>query len=395
MKLAQRRTNSPKPLSRGYFYSHTRLPSPPGTASNCSPSKFLAVVLFLSLIALVFFQYQYSKYQHTPESKRILNYQLVGIKGQREFTRALFYAWKFRELHPKVEVRAFAIPDRQRFQEWFTKSRLEFNLPEQLSDHLVVFKNNKYLGGSFEFFGELKKFSFDVSRIRYPVSTRNQVPQQLRNKVNPDSIAPSSNLIPKVPLRSSLGDPEQLSDKRNENPEVAREDSDISDWHENSENRNQISESVTDDAFPIKAPLIITSSQDGYLPPQVELKNKVITGYRSGEGKKFTNYRPFASTLASQGWQFIGQAPLLASIILVQDQTSASLAMVKYPRALINNIGWGGQACLGGTKGAQLQCRVNRAQTDGCSYDTLGIQPPQKRLWIATECNEFFEKNVF
>ena len=89
------------------------------------------------------------------------------------------------------------------------------------------------------------------------------------------------------------------------------------------------------------------------LTPQVKLKNKIVTGYRASEGKKFTNYKPFAQALtnkpesanvngAYRNWRFVYQGPSLASIVLVQDLSSAKIASERNPKSLINNIGWGG-----------------------------------------------------
>jgi len=144
-----------------------------------------------------------------------------------------------------------------------------------------------------------------------------------------------------------------------------------------------------------------TAATAAHLPPplvaQTVLKNNIITGYTASAEKRFTNYRLFASALTApgtgpfRGWKFVYQGPAMASVTLVQDQLSAQLASVKNPRGLVNNIGWGGQSCLGGTKGAQIQCRTNRAQRDGCAYADLKVQPPQYRLWVQDECRLFFD----
>jgi hypothetical protein len=52
--------------------------------------------------------------------------------------------------------------------------------------------------------------------------------------------------------------------------------------------------------------------------------------------------------------------------------------------------GMPGQSCYGGTKGAQMRCRIELAEKHGCSYGSLGIQPPQYRMWFEDECTTFF-----
>ena len=39
-----------------------------------------------------------------------------------------------------------------------------------------------------------------------------------------------------------------------------------------------------------------------------------------------------------------------------------------------------------------MRCRIELAGRDGCSYDSLNVQPTQFRFWIPEECNQFFEQ---
>lgn len=120
-------------------------------------------------------------------------------------------------------------------------------------------------------------------------------------------------------------------------------------------------------------------------------KNKLlVTAFRKNPEKQMTNYRIFWQYLVGMDWKFKWRAPNLASVIIVQDQSSAAQAL-RYKNTIVNNIGMGGQSCYGGTKGAQLRCRMEIAARDGCSYDDLKIQPTQYRFWIEEECTAFFD----
>ncbi len=145
--------------------------------------------------------------------------------------------------------------------------------------------------------------------------------------------------------------------------------------------------------YPPTAKNFLSMYAENRLEPQFKLKpNKLYTTYRLAEGKHVTNHRPIASSLKDMGWGMMISAPLMASWILVMDQASAAYCLKRYKNALINNIGYGGQSCFGGSKGKQLSCRQELAKQHGCDYEALDIQPAQYRLWIREECHAFFDK---
>jgi len=141
-----------------------------------------------------------------------------------------------------------------------------------------------------------------------------------------------------------------------------------------------------------RAQAYLESSDLNKLPKQVRLRAKnFATTYRRTE-KRVTNYRPVIDSLRELGWSYMQMAPLLSTWILVQDQTTASFVLKRYQRAIINNIGYQGQSCFGGTKGYQLRCRSEFAEKYGCKYDDIGVQPPQYRLWMKEECRRYFDE---
>eukprot|EP00924_Labyrinthula_sp_SR-Ha-C_P009159 augustus_masked-scaffold_2-processed-gene-14.49-mRNA-1 protein AED:0.37 eAED:0.39 QI:0/-1/0/1/-1/1/1/0/890 len=137
----------------------------------------------------------------------------------------------------------------------------------------------------------------------------------------------------------------------------------------------------------------IVESKSLLITPQVNFnlrKKRVVTAYRKNKDKAMTNYKVLWQYLMSEkGYKFIGNAPAMGSYIFVQDQASAVQAL-KYKNAIVNNIGWGGQSCFGGTKGAQIRCRYELAEKHGCSFNELYITPPSYRLWVQDECEHFF-----
>jgi len=127
------------------------------------------------------------------------------------------------------------------------------------------------------------------------------------------------------------------------------------------------------------------------LPVQVILRPKnIVTTMRIQEGKKVTNHQAIISELRKMGYTLMFKAPLLANWIILQDQATATYVRRRYNRSIVNNIGYGGQSCFGGTKGYQLRCRSEFAAKAGCSFDSLGIQPAQYRLWEPEECTQYF-----
>ena len=155
------------------------------------------------------------------------------------------------------------------------------------------------------------------------------------------------------------------------------------------------SETGTSDTPPSPTTITFASKSSVSIPAtQIKFKNNVVTAYRQAEGKHVTNYRPWRKYLISLGYKFYWQAPGWASIIIVQDQYSANRAL-KNKNAIVNNIGYGGQSCYGGTKGFQIKCRSEFAAKHGCTYDSLRMQPPQYRMWIPNECRSFFDTECY
>jgi len=48
-------------------------------------------------------------------------------------------------------------------------------------------------------------------------------------------------------------------------------------------------------------------------------------------------------------------------------------------------------SCIGGTKGAQLRCKVALANKHGCEYSSIKVSPPQYNLREKADCERFFE----
>ncbi|GBG32757.1 Protein polyglycylase TTLL10 [Hondaea fermentalgiana] len=48
-------------------------------------------------------------------------------------------------------------------------------------------------------------------------------------------------------------------------------------------------------------------------------------------------------------------------------------------------------SCIGGTKGAQLRCKVALANKHGCEYSALKLSPPQYNLREKVDCERFFK----
>lgn len=57
---------------------------------------------------------------------------------------------------------------------------------------------------------------------------------------------------------------------------------------------------------PVKA---VVTSEIPELEAQVRLRNKIVTAYRSAEGKTVTNHKPSWQYLKSKGWKFLWNAP--------------------------------------------------------------------------------------
>eukprot|EP00516_Mucochytrium_quahogii_P007709 CAMPEP_0203755580 /NCGR_PEP_ID=MMETSP0098-20131031/9004_1 /ASSEMBLY_ACC=CAM_ASM_000208 /TAXON_ID=96639 /ORGANISM=" , Strain NY0313808BC1" /LENGTH=512 /DNA_ID=CAMNT_0050647107 /DNA_START=157 /DNA_END=1692 /DNA_ORIENTATION=+ len=55
----------------------------------------------------------------------------------------------------------------------------------------------------------------------------------------------------------------------------------------------------------------------------------------------------------------------------------------------VNLFGFG-SSCIGGGKATQLWCREQFALNDGCSFDDLGVQPPQWDMGVKDSCLKFF-----
>ncbi|CAK8985525.1 Protein polyglycylase TTLL10 (Tubulin--tyrosine ligase-like protein 10) [Durusdinium trenchii] len=277
-----------------------------------------------------------------------------------------------RELGPaKIESRVWNNPTKEAFKEWLRARKAEQQVPETHGSAPAVFSRTdagrEFVGGTTEL------------------------------------LAFARETFPSVDLSEELSSLEALNERQRHNKEdvadatavdtVVEEDDGVAETEERSEEAQAPGDSLNraDGDGDTRQPDFLAASPLNNLEPQVVLKpNKLYTTYRVGE-KHVTNYRPMMQFLKARGWQFMMSAPLRASWILVQDQKTAAAVLKKYRKAIINNIGYGGQSCFGGTKGTQLRCRVDFAKKFGCDFDDLHVQPPQYRLWLGDECHKFFD----
>lgn len=261
-------------------------------------------------------------------------YAVVGVKDDVDFIQTVAQAWRLEDLNPRAfTLRSFALPNLTTLHEWARAASLP--VADELGRaEVLVFRNNELIGntaGAIKL--DLKQAGLKWMLQRPHSSSSSVAQEQPSNQEDDDDAPPTATTLP---------------------------------------------------------PPLDNNEQD-LLPIQLELKSEIVTGYRVNPDKQFTNYKPFANHLVqAYHWQYMAQAPLPAGVVLVQDQTTAATVANKYPKALLNNIGWGGQSCLGGTKGTQLACRAAKALQDGCDYEQLQIQPNHYRLWVAEECHYFF-----
>jgi hypothetical protein len=338
----------------------------------------LGALLFMTWMAIIRKQSLNKNNQASslPNNKNEVRYIIAGPRYDQHFVALAIWGRLLEDANPnRVMVRIVAFPTQERFDNWLSRRKKLGAIPETFQGSACVFKGDpipKFLGGISDLRSDASvKFLKSTS-----TKSSHQQQQQQLDQTTTDSNEQSSN-----------------QEQQQQQPSTTTTPSDNPNNLLPQTNTNTIN--------------TITISIDPKLlqpKPQVRFKNKIVTGYRAAEGKSFTNYRPFGQALTAssndrkqssssskyRNWQFLYQAPALASVVLVQDTTSAGLAYLKNKNSLINNIGWGGQSCLGGTKNSQIECRTKRALADGCAYDTLGIQPPQYRLWIREECEAFF-----
>ncbi|GBG32868.1 Protein polyglycylase TTLL10 [Hondaea fermentalgiana] len=287
---------------------------------------------------------------------------------------------------------------KREFDGWVSARKLEKQVPEYHTTSPVLFlrtgDSRKFLGGASQL--------IEYVRIRYPEYDLSEI---IIRKVSLDDSRPSGKDATlgesKPPPRSGASNQQatelEYEDQDDPDAPLSGDGDSLPEDSEPPVDGDPDSPSFGEN--PEQSPVVVDSSQEAFLhspynklEPQVLLRKKsIVTTYRVTE-KRVTNYRPMIQFLRERGWSNIPMAPLLATWILVQDQKTAAYVLSRYHKAIVNNIGYGGQSCFGGTKGYQLRCRSDFASKFGCSYDDLNVQPPQYRLWEEPECRAFFDR---
>lgn len=284
---------------------------------------------------------------------------------------------------------------KQEFDSWLSARKTTNQVPEYHTTSPVIFlrigESRKFLGGV----DQLLKYV----EIRFPeFNVQKEIAQKNMIDDIKDTDLGASASLPKQRRKPSAGGNHEYSDDKSEDETILRKDGDalpedpeppidrvVNNPNSLIDNQEQVPISVS------PSQEVFMRSPYNQLQQQVPLRKKSIVSTYHITEKRVTNYRPMIDFLRVRGWSNMPQAPLLATWILVQDQKTAAYVLTRYHKSIVNNIGYGGQSCFGGTKGYQLRCRSEFATKFGCSYDDLHVQPPQYRLWEEPECRKFFD----
>jgi len=348
-------------------------------------------------------------YQYTSSYDLEISQYIVGVPSDRTaivtmvggndcpYASAAEVTLQYLKIHMQENIVISTwLTDKLTYLEWLSKRKLEKQIPDKFTTSPAIFflHNNQrtFIPGtnalvdylklkypSFELPSEVTRTLQTLNMKKLPLASNSNLKASQPSNSNLKSFqASDSNLKASQAPNSNVKSPPALNSNLKASPAL------------NSNVKPPPTQTPTQ-----RTTILSTYSIRRRLPPLLAYASmkltKIVTEYRSNAEKSVTNYGPFRLRLMERGWKHIGRAPKLASMILVQDQASASKIIRSYPGSMVNNIGWGGQSCFGGTKNAQINCRSKLALSHGCDYRALGIQPPQYRLFSVDECNEFFQ----
>lgn len=220
------------------------------------------------------------------------NYIVVGVRGNPDFAAA---SSRIRKLKSSSHVRVFALPSHDQFTNWMRRRRNAGVVPFSVEDGVdgkstpptvAVFIHNRN--------GIRYLTSDPTSPLISPSFSTNTntkvVKEQMKGEVDAKRLRVDIGNEEEEEEPPSSSSSSSLQNKETEKEEEEKEEKEIISLTHLDSSSSSSSTPIQEAAIAVLLPSLVS---------QAQLRNKIITGYRAAEGKKFTNYKPIAQALTS------------------------------------------------------------------------------------------------